>query len=101
MQSELYRTILEQGFEKGLERGLEKGLERGVTQEKARTIVRILARRLGRLDPGVRARVEAETDLLVLEPWYDEALGISDEASAQRLIDQIRQAPPAQALSSR
>jgi hypothetical protein len=69
---------LEKGMEKGLERGMEKGLEKGLLEGRrteARTALRrVLARR--HLTPSVDddARIEACTDLGILERWLDRSV---------------------------
>lgn len=92
MESVLYKSI----FEKGVAQGVAQS-EARVAQSEARvradTIVRVLAARLGAVDPALRSRVRGLTDLEALQPWYDEALLAVDAAAAQRLADKILAAP--------
>ncbi len=81
MESVLYKSIF------------EKGVAQGVAQSEARvradTIVRVLAVRLGAVDPALRSRVRELTDAETLQAWYDEALLAVDATAAQRLADKI------------
>lgn len=66
--------------------------EKGERKMAAETIVRLLTRRLGDLDPDVRERIRAITDTEVLMRWYDEALLVLDAEAARQLVERMRKA---------
>jgi predicted transposase YdaD len=84
MASTLYQSI----FEKGEARGEA----RGKREERADTIIRLLIRRVGPLDPAMATRIQAEQSLDTLDVWLNEALDLPDTASAHRLIERIGKA---------
>ncbi len=63
MEAEYRQKGLEDGLQKGLEEGREKGLKEGLKegrQEGVRnTLLRLLAKRFGKVSPAVRKRIEA------------------------------------------
>ncbi len=79
MASTLYESIF------------EKGESRGRAEQCADTILRILNRRGGALDPAVVTRIRA-VDLETLEAWLNEAIDLSDAESARRLVEKIDRA---------
>jgi hypothetical protein len=81
MASTLYQSIFKDGE--------AQGETRGEAAHCAKTIVRILTRRVGELDPGVVARIRAVKSLDTLEVWLNEALDSPDDESARRLIAKI------------
>lgn len=81
MESELYKSIF------------SKGEARGQVRSEAKTILRILSRRLGALDPALSERVQEMSDRETLTAWYEAALEIDDTEGAQRLVETIRRAP--------
>jgi hypothetical protein len=85
MASTLYDSIVE--------RAEAIGEARGRARMAADTIVRILTRRLGTLDPAVATRIRTVGDLDTLDAWLDEALGLPDAEGAARLVDKISKAP--------
>jgi hypothetical protein len=85
MESTLYRSI----FEKGEAQGEARGEARG----KAETILRVLTHRLGLLDPAVRERIRALSNVETLTAWYEEALLAVDAEGARRLVEKIQKAP--------
>jgi hypothetical protein len=93
MESTLYRSIFEKGEAQGEARGRAQGEARGEAQSKTETILRILVHRLGFLEPGVRDRVRALSDVETLTAWYEEALLAVDANAARRLVEKILKAP--------
>ncbi len=81
MQSTFYRSAV------------QKGKLEGIKENARRSVMRVLVHRLGFVDEGLQARIEAEEHLPVLEAWQDAALSAVDEAAAGRLAEQIRKAP--------
>lgn len=81
MESTLYQSIF------------EKGEARGETRTCAQTILRILTHRMGALDPSVRERIQALSDVETLTAWYNEALLVVDSEGARRLAVKIQNAP--------
>jgi predicted transposase YdaD len=101
MESELYQSIFSKGEARGEARGrvegeargLALGVARGEAQTRIATILQILTRRLGSLDPALRERIQAVSDnRAVLSTWYDLALDVVDAEGAQRLVDIIQRA---------
>ncbi len=84
MASTLYQSI----FEKGEARGEA----RGRTEQCADTIIRVLIRRVGVLDPAVVERIRAQASFETLEVWLNEALDLPDAESARRLTEKIAKA---------
>jgi len=76
MESELYRSVV----------------EKGEARNKAETVIRILTRRMGALDPSIRERIRGLSDIETLDAWYDEALSVLDAEGARRLADTIQKA---------
>lgn len=76
MESELYRSVVEQG----------------VVQNKRDTIIKILMRRMGWLDMAIREKIRAVSDVDFLNLWYDDALGVVDAEGARRLAEGIQKA---------
>jgi len=89
MASTLYQSIFKDGEAQGRADGETRGRAEGEAAHCAQTIVRILTRRVGELDPGVVARIRAVTSLDTLEVWLNEALDSPDDESARRLIAKI------------
>ncbi|HEV7669393.1 MAG TPA: DUF4351 domain-containing protein [Thermoanaerobaculia bacterium] len=54
MEAEYRQKGLEDGRQQGLEQGIEKGMEKGVRN----TLLRLLAKRFGKVSPAVRKRIE-------------------------------------------
>ncbi len=50
--------------------GMERGLEKGRQEGEARTLLRLLERRFGRVSDSVRTQVMA-ADLETLDLWFD------------------------------
>lgn len=71
----------------------QSAMAKGETKAYGEMLVRVLGHRLGALDPAVRERIRAVTDLETLKLWHDEVLFLSDAAGAQRLVEKIRNAP--------
>jgi hypothetical protein len=84
MESELYKSIFSKGEAKGRTEGEAKTL--------AEMVIRVLMLRLGTMDPGVRDRIRAMSDLETLKLWCDEALLAADADAARRLAEKIRNA---------
>ncbi len=80
MASTLYESIF------------EKGEARGDAKRCADTIVRILGRRLGALDPAIATQIQATTSIERLEAWLNEAIDLPDVESARRLTEKIGKA---------
>jgi predicted transposase YdaD len=89
MASTLYQSIFKDGEAQGRADGETRGRAEGEAAHCANTIVRILTRRVGELDPGVVARIRAVKSLDTLEVWLNEALDSPDDESARRLIAKI------------
>ena len=84
MASTLYESI----FEKGEARGRTAGK----AEQCADTIIRILIRRMGALDPALATRIRSVSSIDTLEVWLSEALDLPDAESAHRLVDKIGKA---------
>jgi hypothetical protein len=65
-------------------------LTRGRTEANKETLIRILSHRMGNLDPALRDRIRALSDVDTLTPWYEEALLVVDSDGAHRLAEKIR-----------
>ena len=78
MESTLYQSIF------------AKGEARGEARSCAQTILRILTHRMGALDPSVRERIQALSDVETLTAWYNEALLVVDSEGARRLVAKIQ-----------
>lgn len=72
-----------------------RAVRKGEAKNCAETIVRLLIRWTGTIDPALRDRIRALADLEVLKPWYDEALYLGDAEAAQKLAEKIQRALPA------
>jgi hypothetical protein len=62
-------------------------------------IVEVLRNWLGKVDPAVRERLRALSDLETLTPWFMEALAVRDVEGARRLAKEIRSARVAEAAA--
>jgi hypothetical protein len=80
MESTLYKSAF------------EKGEARGKAEQCAETIIQLLIRWMGALDPAVGERVRTLMDRDALEVWYKESLFLNDAAAAERLAEKIRKA---------
>jgi hypothetical protein len=80
MASTLYQSIL------------EKGRSLGDAARCADTIIRILIRRLGTIDPALATRIRAVSNVDTLDAWLNEALDTPDAEGARRLVDKIGKA---------
>jgi hypothetical protein len=78
MESELYKSIF------------SKDEAKGKAEAYAEMLVRLLIHRIGTLDPGVRERIRAVSDMETLKAWHDEALFATDADAARRLVDKIQ-----------
>jgi hypothetical protein len=67
-------------------------IEKGEAARCAKTIIQVLTRRMGALDPAVATRIRAETSIDTLDVWLNEALDLPDAESARRLADKIGKA---------
>ncbi|MDC3954209.1 hypothetical protein [Polyangium jinanense] len=84
MASELYQSIFSKGE--------AKGEATGEIRIQAETVIRILSRRLGVLEPAVREWIRLASDRERLGTWYDMALVADDAEAANRLVETIRKA---------
>jgi hypothetical protein len=84
MASTLYQSIFEKGEAQGEARGQAKA--------HADTIIQILIRRVGDLDPAVVTRIRSVSSLDTLRAWQNEVLDLPDAESARRFIEKIRHA---------
>ena len=64
-------------FEQGVEKGIEKGIQQGRVEGHAKSLVRLLERRFGRLPVHLRERVFA-ADMQSLDNWFDRAIVAAD-----------------------
>lgn len=78
MESMLYKSIF------------EKGEAKGEVKAYAEMVIRLLIHRMDTVDPVVRERIRAVSDLETLKAWYEEALFAADAGAAQRLADKIK-----------
>jgi hypothetical protein len=74
IRQQLIDAGMEKGLEKGLERGLEKGLHEGRLTEARAALRRVLARRHLTPSKDDDTRIEACTDLGIVERWLDRAV---------------------------
>jgi hypothetical protein len=93
MESALYKSIFEKGEARGEERGEARGETRGKAEAYAQTIIRILTHRMGALDPAIRERIRAVSDVETLAAWQEEAILVLDAETAGRLAEKIQKAP--------
>ena len=70
----------------------EKGEARGRAGQRADTIIQILIRRLGTIDPALATRIRGESSIDILDAWLNEALDIPDADRARQLADKISKA---------
>ncbi len=68
------------------------GEAKGEARQCAATIIQILIRRAGTLDPGVATRIRGVSSIDTLQVWLNEALDLPDDESAHRLIAKISKA---------
>jgi hypothetical protein len=85
MQSAIYKTLMT--------KGRQEGRQEGHQERAAAMLIRLLQKRFGNLDPAIAARVESQSDLAILDAWYDEALEIIDAQAAAALADRILKTP--------
>ena len=83
MESELYKSIF------------ADGAARGRAEAHASMVVRMLTRRLGSVDPGLRQRIQSFGDAATLEVWTDEVVLAADDGAVRRVVDRISKALPA------
>ena len=81
MESELYKNIL------------AKGEARGEAKSHVETIIGILTERLGALDPAIRERIRAVSDVETLGAWMQDVIRVRDAEAARRLVEKIQKAP--------
>jgi flagellar biosynthesis/type III secretory pathway protein FliH len=63
------RQLEEQGIQKGLQKGRQEGRQEG----EAKALLRLLEKKFGPLEPGIRDRItQADPDLLL--EWVDRAV---------------------------
>jgi len=68
------QKLIEQGIERGIERGVEQGRVEGRLTEARAALRRVLALRQLTPTQADDARIEACTDLAILERWHDTAV---------------------------
>ena len=77
-KSDFVESFVNVGIEKGLEQGLEQGREQGIVEgairAKAEDILKVLDARLLKPTKDQRGQVNAATDLVQLDRWFDRAL---------------------------
>jgi predicted transposase YdaD len=73
----LTQPYFEQGVEKGIEKGIQQGIQQGRVEGHAKSLVRLLERRFGRLPVHLRERVFA-ADMQSLDNWFDRAIVAAD-----------------------
>ena len=66
----------QKGIEKGVKKGLQQGVKRGIEQGVRDTLLRLLAKRFGKISPAVRGRVEAIGSLEELRALVDRTLEV-------------------------
>lgn len=74
---------LNEKLEQGLQQGLQQGLRQGERRQSEAILTRILARRFGRLPPGLVKRLALLT-VVQMEALVDAALGDQDLAAFER-----------------
>ncbi|MRG91979.1 hypothetical protein GF068_08580 [Polyangium spumosum] len=65
---------------------------KGEARTQAETVIRILTRRLGGLEPTLQERIRGRADRETLATWYEAAIAVDDAEDAQRLVEVIRKA---------
>ena len=78
---------LEQGRELGLELGREQGIVEGAIRAKAEDILKVLDARLLKPTKDQRGQVNAATDLVQLDRWFDRALTAATPPPRSSLTD--------------
>lgn len=76
--------VKERLVDEGIEKGIEKGVEKGRVTEARAALRRVLALRQLVLSPEDEARIEACTELKILERWLDQAVTAATVAEALR-----------------
>ena len=71
---------------------MELGEAQGRKKALADMLLRILTYRLGLLDPSLRERIRACTDVDALDAWWQEVALTTDAEAARRLADKIQKA---------
>ena len=89
----LQSTLYQSAFAKGEAQGEAPGEARAEIRMCIETIVVLLGRWLGILDPALAERIGAVTDRSTLRAWQLEAIYLSDADGARRLAEKIQQAP--------
>lgn len=85
MESGLYKSIFEEAQ--------ALGEARGEARAHADTIYRLLAQRLGFVEPSVRQHLASWPHLETLEAWRDEAFALRNAKSARALLAKIMSTP--------
>jgi flagellar biosynthesis/type III secretory pathway protein FliH len=76
-------TFIEEWLNEKLEQGLQQGLQQGERRQSEAILTRILARRFGRLPPGLVKRLALLT-VVQMEALVDAALDAQDLAAFER-----------------
>ena len=77
MASQYTQKGIEKGVKKGLEQGVKKGIEQGMEEGVRDTLLRLLAKRFGKVSPAVRGRIKAIGSLEELRNLVDRVLEVS------------------------
>jgi hypothetical protein len=87
MESELYKSIFEKGE--------TKGKAEGKAETYAELLVQFLGHRMGFVDPPVRERIGATSNVETLKAWLNEAMVAADFDAFRRLADAIQKSAAA------
>lgn len=67
----------------------------GQARAKAADLLLVLERRFGLKDEVLASRVRAEERLELLDQWFDDSLGLNDEAALRAFVARVLDTPPA------
>jgi hypothetical protein len=79
-KSDFVESFVNVGLEKGLEQGREQGIVEGAIRAKAEAILKVLDARLLKPTKDQRGQVNAATDIVQLDRWFDRALNAATTA---------------------
>ena len=73
------------GIEKGIEKGMEKGIEKGEARALAKTVIRLLTKKFGKLPVETKSKID-KLDAVTLEVIIDEILEYKSLDDARKYL---------------